>query len=223
MHSEHPAGPNLTRRSLLSMGPAALGLAVTGAVSQKLLTATAQIEGNARGDMPTYGGMRPGPVGLQPARVRRKGVNPVAMRIEKAAVDAQIESQAIQDGVMLDPSGPFVVAWYPDTGKLGEEKNLVFSGHVDYYNVGAAVFYNLKNLVEGDVIQLIGEDEETYDFAVDWSRNYTVDQLDSAAIREIVGNTDDENITLITCGGAFDFNIGQYLERFVVRASRSDG
>jgi sortase A len=187
-----------------------------------LPVALAQIEANARGDMPTTGGMRPGPVGMKPARVRRRGVSPIAMKIEKAQVDALIESQAIQDGVMLDPSGPFIVAWYQDTGQLGQETNIVFAGHLDYYNVGEAVFFHLGSLVEGDEIQVIGEGDETFTYAVEWGRNYNVSELDSTTIQDIVGKTETEYITLITCGGPFDFNVGQYLDRYVVRARRKN-
>jgi hypothetical protein len=219
----HPAGTT-TRRSLLTSGPAALALAAaTVLIPGRLLaqeTEEAQIDDLARGDIPTTGGLRPGPVGMNPAKIRRKGVTPVSMVIEKAGVDAQVESQPIEDGRMLDPSGPYVVAWYEDTGGLGELTNLVFAGHLDYYDVGEAVFYELHTLVEEDEIQITGEDGETYSYAVEWGRNYTVDELTSEAIREIVGKTDDEAITLITCGGPFDFNVGQYLERYVVRALR---
>lgn len=187
-----------------------------------LAVSTIQVEGNARGDMPTSGAMRPGPVGLKPPVVRRRGINPIAIKIEKAQVDAQIESQAIQDGVMLDPSGPYVVAWYEDTGQLGQETNLVFAGHLDYYDVGEAVFFHLGQLAEGDEIQIIGEGDEPFTYAVEWARNYTVEELDTKAVQEIVGKTKTENVTLITCGGPFDFNVGQYLERYVVRARRSD-
>jgi LPXTG-site transpeptidase (sortase) family protein len=221
MHSAHRTDLNLTRRSLLALGPAALGVLTIGSINQDVATANAPVEGNARGDMPTTGGMRPGPVGLNPTKIRRKGVTPVAMKITKAEVDAQVEAQPIQDGVMLDPSGPFVIAWYEDTGKLGQETNLVFAGHLDYYNVGQAVFYHLGALDEGDEIQITGENEEIFTYTVEWARQYTVDELDSGAIQEIVGKTQAENVSLITCGGEFDYNVGQYLQRYVVRAKRS--
>lgn len=223
--THHPARAT-TRRSLLTSGPAVLALAAAAVLRPGRLlaqeTEEGQIDNLARGDIPTTGGIRPGPVGMNPAKIRRKGVTPVSMVIEKAGVDAQIESQPIEDGRMLDPSGPYVVAWYEDTGALGEQTNLVFAGHLDYYDVGEAVFYNLATLVEGDEIRITGEDGETYTFAVAWGRTYTVDELTSEKIREIVGKTGDEVITLITCGGPFDFNLGQYLERYVVRALRSD-
>ena len=221
MQSRNPVGPTLTRRSLLALGPAALAIGAAGILQSRDAIALAPVEGNARGDMPTTGGMRPGPVGMNPVKVRTRGVTPVAMKIPKAQVDAQVEPQPIENGVMKDPSGPFVVAWYEDTGKLGQETNVVFSGHLDYYNVGEAVFYHLGALNDGDLIEVIGEDGETFAYAVEWARQYTIDELDASAIQEIVGRTKEESITLITCGGAFDYNLGQYLQRYVVRAKRS--
>jgi hypothetical protein len=218
MHLDEIIGRTSTRRSLLALGPAALALAIAGTTAPRVSLAIQAVDGSARGDMPTTGGMRPGPVGLNPPQNRRPGVTPIAMRIQKAQVDAQVEPQPIQDGVMLDPSGPFVVAWYEDTGKLGEETNLVFAGHLDYYDVGKAVFYNLYQLVEGDPIEIIGENDEVFSYAVEWGRNYTVDELGAETIQEIVGKTDTESVTLITCGGTFDYTIGQYLVRYVVRA-----
>jgi hypothetical protein len=38
---------------------------------------------------------------------------------------------------------------------------------------------------------------------------------------EITGPTDTQSLTLITCGGAFDYVNGEYLQRTVVRATRS--
>lgn len=222
MHPGFDTGRTLSRRSVLAFGPPVLALAAIGPAGLRTATAVAPIDGNARGDVPTTGGMRPGPVGLNPAQLRRRGVTPIAIKIEKVQVDAQVEPQPIQDGVMLDPSGPFVVAWYEDTGKLGQGTNLVFAGHLDYYDVGAAVFYNLWQLQEGDPIEVIGDGQESFTYTVEWGRNYTVDELSAEAIQEIVGRTDAEAITLITCGGPFDYSVGQYLERYVVRAKRVD-
>jgi LPXTG-site transpeptidase (sortase) family protein len=207
---------------MLALGPAALTFAATSALNDRPATAFAPVEGNARGDMPTSGGMRPGPVGMSPTKVRRKGVVPVAMKIPNAQVDAQVEPQPIENGVMLDPSGPFVVAWYEDTGKLGQTTNVVFAGHLDYYNVGQAVFYHLGALNTDDPIEVIGEDGDTFTYGVEWARQYTIEDLDKAAIKEIlIGQDGEESVTLITCGGEFDYTAGQYLQRYVVRAKRT--
>jgi sortase A len=186
-------------------------------------TAWAQsIDATDTGEIPTTGGMRPGPVGQNPPTQRRKGVTPVAIKIETAQVDSEIEQVDIVNGVMQNPSGPYIVAWYRGTGKLGERNNVVMSGHVDYYNAPNAVFQYLGQLQEGDKIEVTGTNGDTYVYTVEWTKTYEVASLDQAAIDEIVGETDSEKLTLITCIGTFDPNAGEYDNRLVVRADRED-
>lgn len=200
---------------------ALLALLIGSSVALPLAaTANAPVDSVEQGEMPTTGGLRPGPIGLEPDPFRIRGVQPVAIKIEDASVEAQVEVQEIVDGVMLNPSGPFVVSWYRETGHLGDLDNIVMAGHLDYYDVGEAVFYNLGDLEEGDIIEITGADDEIYRYEIEWVRNYAVADLDAKAVKKIVGRTNEERLTLITCGGPFDYNRGEYLERMVVRAVR---
>jgi sortase A len=196
-------------------------LAMLGAAWPAVATAAQDpVDAKDHGEMPTVGGVRPGPVGAEPQPFRKRGVIPIAIKIARADVDAQVEQQEIVNGVMQNPSGPFVVSWYRETGRLGEDDNIVMAGHLDYWDVGAAVFYNVWKLKKGDEIDVTGEDNEVYTYKVDWVKNYKLAELDAKGIQEIVGNTKTEKLTLITCGGPFDYNKGEYLERIVIRASR---
>lgn len=172
------------------------------------------------GEIPTTGALRPGPIGSAPPVVRPrrvKGITPVAIRIQKVGIDAPIEQRGIVDGVMQDPTGPWVVAWYKEMGRLGEPNNVVLAGHLDYWDVGPAVFYNLNQLTKGDRIEVIGKDEKVYVYEVTWTRLY---DTATAPVDKIVGRTKVESLTLITCGGPFDYERGEYLQRFIVRAER---
>ncbi|HKG25169.1 MAG TPA: class F sortase [Thermomicrobiales bacterium] len=200
--------------TLLAMLGASLP-AVRNAVAQDSIEEASQI-----GEPTTLGGVRPGPNGAEPQAFRKRGVAPIAIQIANAEVDAQVEQQEIVDGVMQNPSGPWVVAWYRGTGRLGEDDNIVMAGHLDYWDVGPAVFYHVGDLKENDEIDVTGEDDAVYKYKVDWVKNYSVADLDSKAVHEIVGATDTETLTLITCGGPFDSEKGEYLERIVIRASR---
>ncbi|MGH2562507.1 MAG: class F sortase, partial [Thermomicrobiales bacterium] len=155
-----------------------------------------QSEGS--GEMPTTGGLRPGPLGFDPPQLRTPGVRPIAIKIEDAQVDAEVEVTEIVQGVMQNPSGPFVVAWYKETARLGELGNVVLAGHLDYWDVGEAVFFHLGELEENDVIELTGADDEVYQYKVEWVENYEVAQLDPTKIEEIVGSIEGEHVTLIT-------------------------
>lgn len=174
------------------------------------------IESTQRGEMPTSGGARPGPsTAVTGQQEVREGVVPVSISIERAEVEAAVETREIVDGVMQDPTGPWVVSWYQETPKLGADGNTVMAGHVDYWDVGPAVFYNVGGLQEDDLIVVTGEDGRIYTYKVQWVRVY---DTANAPIQDIVGPTEQRALTLITCGGEFDYQNGVYLSRTVVRA-----
>jgi LPXTG-site transpeptidase (sortase) family protein len=197
-------------------------LALVGPAWSATTTSAAQdpVQASKLGEPPTVGGVRPGPFGATPKPFSKIGVTPIAIKITKAQVDAPVEQQEIVDGVMQNPSGPFVVAWYRGTGRLGEDNNVVMAGHLDYWDVPEAVFFHVGDLKQGDEIDVTGEDNAVYKYQVDWIKNYPVANLDAKGVQEIVGKTKTESLTLITCGGPFDYQNGAYLERMVIRASR---
>ena len=170
------------------------------------------------GDVPSIGASRPGPANVVLNRMRSDVVAPVGLAIETAGIDAGIEALRVVDGAMQDPSGPWIVAWYENLGALGAIGNIVMAGHIDYWNVGPSVFYNLSTLQPGDEIVVSGEDGKTYPYAVEWVREYN---SGSMPLDEVAGPTEGQSLTLITCGGAFDYANGEYLQRTVVRANRT--
>ena len=187
----------------------------------------------ALAEVPTTGARRPGPVILASSPVtaetpqpQREGVAPIEMQVDSIGLDAPIETGAIVDGAMMDPSGPWVVSWYDGLGKVGEGHNVVMAGHVDYWNTGPdgtagpAVFWDVPNMAPGDVIRVIGENGEEFEYAVEWVEQFDVaTELTPEVIqKDIVGNTGQESLTLITCGGDFDPATGEYLKRWVLRA-----
>lgn len=213
--SPHPSGGATGR-------PASFALFTLLLSAMLLLPAAAMayapVKASKLGETPTSGGMRPGPLGLNPAPFRKLGVQPVAIKIAKASVDSQVENQEIVNGVMQNPSGPYIVSWYKETGKLGEDDNIVMAGHLDYWDVGQAVFFNLGKLKKGDLVEVTGADKTVHTYKVEWVRNYKTADLDQKGVQKIVGKTAKEELTLITCGGPFDYQKGEYLERMVVRA-----
>lgn len=183
-----------------------------------VMTAQEPIVSSVVGEVPTTGGARPGPFSKVPEPVSyRTGVLPMSIEIQDAFVNAEIETIEIVDGVMLDPTGPWIVSWYKESARLGENGNVLMAGHLDYWDVGPAVLYNVNNLEPGDQISVTGEDGEVYTYEVVWRETF---ETANAPIQDIVGPTEVESLTLITCGGPFDFQTGEYLARTVVRAER---
>lgn len=220
--TDRPLARRFSRRPLLGaalVAPMALTAApLRRALAQDDADESAPIISTEAGEVPSFGGRRPGPIGQPPPAVTRQpGVRPVAIQISQAQVDAQIEPLQVVDGVMQDPTGPWVVAWYEDLAALDEGGNTVMAGHIDYWNVGPAVFYSIDDLAAGAEIAVIGEDGETYTYAVEWVQQY---DAANAPITDIVGPTPDESLTLITCGGEFNYATGEYVQRTVVRAAR---
>lgn len=140
------------------------------------------------------------------------------LRIPSIGVDAEvIPMNLLPDGTMDSPAGPDPVAWYDFTGKPGLGGNAVFSGHVDYVGRGPAVFWDLRKLVEGDVIEVELADGTRIEYRVTVSQLYDVATI---PMGDVVAATPTESVTLITCGGTFES--GDYTHRLVLRAARSE-
>lgn len=125
-----------------------------------------------------------------------------------------------ENGVMEAPEDPWDVAWYDFTANPGRGSNAVFSGHVDWtFDDGpaGAVFWDLQNLEQSDLIEVALEDGTVYKYSV-VSREL-VDPT-TVDVQSIVGPTSADVVTLITCGGTFDTATGHYTSRTVVRAER---
>jgi sortase (surface protein transpeptidase) len=131
-------------------------------------------------------------------------------------VDAPVTVKGVDaNRVMETPDGPWVVAWYDFSAQPGQASNAVFAGHYDFHDVGPAVFWNLKLLVPGDIVEVYLSDGRSYRYSVISS---TLVDAASRDIAQYVGATATETITLITPGGIFDRTIGQYDKRLIVRA-----
>ncbi len=138
--------------------------------------------------------------------------------IENAKIDAPVVLKGLDaQGVMQAPDNAYDTAWYDFSAHPGFDGNAVFAGHVDYIHVGEAVFWNIKDLVEGDLIVVQLADGTSYKYAVTSKREY---DADTAPVAQIVGPTPNQTVTLITCGGTFNSASHQYDKRLVIRAER---
>lgn len=207
----------MTRRDLGSvLAATAFGAVVAGRAGTALAS--------SGGGLPGWGdnsdkGLQSGPLGVNATPAASSGTVPVAMQIPDANVDAEVEKNKIVDGQMLDPSGPWVVSWYQETAKAGDTKdyrNMVVSGHVDYWGVGPSVFQSVAQLQKGSQIYVTGENGDVFTYIVD-----TVEMVDAnpgqQKLQEIVGPSKKPILTIITCGGTF--NGTEYLNRMIVRSS----
>jgi len=186
------------------------------AISPPTPTATPQFRGGGGGGGGTTVrrnvGTGPGPILTTDIR----------LQIPKLGLNTAVHSRTVgTNGVMGDPSGPWMVLWYdfrPFSGGVGgypgePGANVVFAGHVDYIRVGPAVFYGLKNLAPGDEIIVSGANGPIT-YAVQWSKMVSPRE----DFTSYVAKGPPDAVTLVTCIGAF--SAGHYTSRLVVRGVR---
>ncbi|HLI52589.1 MAG TPA: class F sortase, partial [Thermomicrobiaceae bacterium] len=113
---------------------------------------------------------------------------------------------------MQAPSGWWDVGWYKLGYQPGQIGNAVIAGHLDSYT-GPAVFWNLKDLVPGDIVSVVDANGQTLHFRVTGMQSY---RDADAPIAAIFGPSDGRHLNLITCAGVWDSSTGAYTKRLVV-------
>jgi len=108
-----------------------------------------------------------------------------------------------------------IVAWYDFSTLPGQGSNAVFAGHVTWE--GVAIFYNLQNVQAGDKVSVFTQDGKELVYEV-----FYLDLVEPSRV-DLMDATDEDMVTLITCGGTWvpdssDPYGGSYVNRVVVRA-----
>jgi LPXTG-site transpeptidase (sortase) family protein len=108
------------------------------------------------------------------------------------------------------------------TTNPGQVGNIVLIGH--NYNRGAynwlGAFYSIHRLKEGDVIHLLNEENEIFSYRVEQVEKVPwQSRASSSTLKHIayLSPTQDETLTLVTCGGA---NFAPFPSRIYVTAKR---
>jgi sortase (surface protein transpeptidase) len=144
-------------------------------------------------------------------------VAPVWIDIPRIGTHASIVALGEdENGALAAPVDPDTVGWYELGPGIGWSGNILLDGHVDWGG-RLRVFGLLKQLQEGDEITLQDANGGAQSYSVLWTKFYA--DADTAPLDEIYDTTPTEQLTLITCGGAFDQTMHMYLGRWVVRAT----
>jgi sortase (surface protein transpeptidase) len=145
------------------------------------------------------------------------GSVPIQIDIPSIGTHASVVALGEEDdGTMQAPTDPDTVGWYSLGVGVGAPGNALLDGHVDWAGTLRAFGY-LRQLEPGDVIKITDSNGNVLSYGVSWVKLYVAD---SAPLDQIFDQTDDDEVTLITCGGAFDPSVHMYVSRWVVRAAR---
>jgi sortase (surface protein transpeptidase) len=116
---------------------------------------------------------------------------------------------------MAVPPAGYPVGWYDRSPTPGELGPAVLAGHVDWAGEPGA-FYGLRELLAGDEVVVDRADGTTATFHVDRVEEHAKDDFPTD---EVYGDIDHAGLRLITCGGSFDEDTGDYEDNVVVFAS----
>jgi sortase (surface protein transpeptidase) len=106
--------------------------------------------------------------------------------------------------------------WYDRGPAPGAVGPAVILGHVDSAAYGPGVFFDLGAVTAGDDVEVTRADGSVASFVVDRVERHPKDDFPTI---EVYGNTDDAQLRLITCGGAFDSSVRSYEDNIVVFAT----
>jgi sortase (surface protein transpeptidase) len=143
---------------------------------------------------------------------------PVLLSIPSIDVMTELMSLGLQSDRTLevppgDPGSP--AGWYNLSPSPGERGPAVVLGHVNATDGGPGVFAKLRNLGEGDTIDVTREDGSIATFEFQHGEQYAKDAFPT---QKVYGNTSGAELRLITCDG-YDPDTGQFDDNYVVYAT----
>lgn len=128
----------------------------------------------------------------------------------------EIEEVGVEEGGFLGvPASWYTAGWYKDGAKPGEEGNVVVDGHYDTNTGAPGAFWELKDLQIGDKVLLADALGRRFEYAVTQKSYISITDPERA---KVFDSTEARQLTLITCGGVWDYASGTYNKRLVIKA-----
>jgi hypothetical protein len=167
---------------------------------------------------PTVAGQGPAllrPPAYAPAAVAAP-VRPVAVSIPALGVAGPLEDLVADPETreLSAPNDPSSAGWYAAGVVPGDQGPAVIGGHVDSRR-GPGVFFRLRTLRPGDLVDVTRSDGRTVRFSVIAVALYPKDAFPTQAV---YGPTSGPELRLVTCGGLFDRSVRSYEDNVVVDA-----
>ena len=140
------------------------------------------------------------------------------IRIPKIGVMARVlQVGTTSTGALATPTNVFDTAWYKNSAKPGQPGASLIDGHVSSWTTNG-VFYDIKNLVAGDNIEIERGDGTKLEYTVNQTIAYPKDAVDMKALQKPI-TAGTSGLNLITCGGKYDSSAGEFTQRIAVYAT----
>lgn len=140
---------------------------------------------------------------------------PTQIRIARVGINAPITPVGLKFDKSMEIPAYNQAGWYnlaPTPGELGPA---IIVGHVDSPN-GPAVFWRLRELQPGDIVEIDRADSKIVKFKIDKVKQFPSNNLPT---QEIYGDIDHAGIRLMTCSGTFDRQTRRYDQNIVAFGS----
>jgi len=198
---------------MVGLGVAGLGLRTNKHVAAQVATVAEKAKNSEASPIPTE--QKPtaaayGAYSVDPTRPRY-------VRIAKIGVAARVMPQTTtKSGALKAPGNVNDAGWFTSSSKPGEGGAVLLDGHVAG-PTQRGVFYNIKKLVAGDVVEVERGDGTVFRYTV--VRSTTTDVADTDMSDALLSaETGNQGLNLITCTGSYDSKSGEYNQRIIVFA-----
>lgn len=144
-------------------------------------------------------------------------VAPMRIRIDAIGVDMEVQPEGVtESGAMALPPHPADAAWYRYGPWPGSANGAtVIAAHVDSLDYGAGPLARLPEATAGTEIVVTTTDGVEHRYVVQAGSMMRKADVDWGSVFDRTGSA---RLTLVTCGGEFDYTRRTYLDNVVVTA-----
>ncbi|MGY4859570.1 class F sortase [Cryobacterium sp. AP23] len=141
---------------------------------------------------------------------------PVRVQVGALGIDMPIEAVGLDGDAMALPANPAVAAWYRyGPAPSSPAGATVVAAHVDSLIYDLGPFAELANAPAGTEITLTTADGATHRYTIASINTVEKPAVDWAGVFDRTG---EPRLTLVTCGGEFDYDARRYLSNVIVTA-----
>jgi len=138
---------------------------------------------------------------------------PMSLGVPALGIETHVMELGLNaNGTVQVPPNTVEAGWYKYGPTPGRRGSAVILAHVDSYK-GIGVFFYIKNLRAGNVINVTLRNHSVAHFKVNRVMEYSQKSFPDALVYKNHGTT---VLNLVTCGGIFDHATGSYESNIVV-------